>query len=301
MRGDEDEGARGDADGGATGRDARQSPRRIALCAVDVDAAVAACGLDALVAALADDPDRRARLARIRHPDGRARSAVGALLARRMAAARLGGDPAAVRFGSAPHGRPYVLGAPGLWHSVAHSGRWVVCAVADGPVGVDVELLRPVDVLRLARRFSPAERAALTALAPPAAPAVRARAGAAPDEPDRRAEEVLRRAFFAIWTAKESYVKALGLGLRVPLASFTAALGGAGDGTVALSGPDGRPLSGWSARAYALDASHPVALCARAGRRRFPTRILRVAPALLHAIESARDGRSRGAARGGRR
>ena len=91
-----------------------------------------------------------------------------------------------------PGGRP-VLGEHPQWHfSLSHSGDWAVCALANSLVGVDVEKYRPIRVLTLARRyFLPAETAWLESL----------------PEPERN------RAFFRLWTAKESYLKAQGLGL----------------------------------------------------------------------------------------
>ncbi|MER7458712.1 4'-phosphopantetheinyl transferase superfamily protein [Micromonospora sp. NPDC126480] len=78
--------------------------------------------------------------------------------------------------------------------SVSRTGGLVVVAVrAGGPVGVDVERLRPVPALDLARRwYDPAEVAWLAG-----------RPGAG-----------LARDFLRLWTAKEAVGKALGVGLR---------------------------------------------------------------------------------------
>ncbi|HLH97097.1 MAG TPA: 4'-phosphopantetheinyl transferase superfamily protein [Xanthobacteraceae bacterium] len=77
----------------------------------------------------------------------------------------------------------------------------MVCAVgADGDLGIDVEKLstaqRSMDVAK--RFFAPAEIAYLQQV-----------------DAEHRAETFLR-----IWTLKEAYVKARGLGLNVPLQSF---------------------------------------------------------------------------------
>jgi 4'-phosphopantetheinyl transferase len=75
-----------------------------------------------------------------------------------------------------------------------------VVSVAHEPVGVDVERMdRRTETVRLAERyFAPSEVRALRAL--PAA-----------EQPRR---------FFAYWTLKESYIKARGLGLALPLDQF---------------------------------------------------------------------------------
>ncbi|MET8120032.1 4'-phosphopantetheinyl transferase superfamily protein [Micromonospora sp. NPDC005189] len=73
------------------------------------------------------------------------------------------------------------------------AGIVVVAARRAGPVGVDVERVRPLPALTLARRwFAPAELAWLDG---------RPEAGRAVD-------------FLRLWTAKEAVGKALGLGLR---------------------------------------------------------------------------------------
>lgn len=112
----------------------------------------------------------------------------------------------AVRFQYGPQGRPALLheGAR-LDFSVSHSGELGVCAVSrERTVGIDVERVRPLDdALAIAERFfSPAERAALRTLQPPA----------------------LETGFFTAWTRKEAFVKALGEGLSYPLADFDVTL-----------------------------------------------------------------------------
>ncbi len=112
-------------------------------------------------------------------------------VARRLAAARLGVDPAEVVIGHAGSGAPRIL-APEAGLRISMSGRDDFCAVAlaEAPVGVDME-----------------------PLVPPAEPA-----WAVLHADERRAlaglEEGARHvAFLRIWTAKEAYLKALGEGL----------------------------------------------------------------------------------------
>lgn len=57
-------------------------------------------------------------------------------------------------------GKPYLsrTAADGLsalpFISLSHSGRWVICALSDTPVGVDVQVVRPISDAVL-RRFMP--------------------------------------------------------------------------------------------------------------------------------------------------
>lgn len=107
------------------------------------------------------------------------------------------------------HGRPFVA-APALetplHFNLSHTRGLVACAVSAEPqIGVDVE--------QMDRRLDPMALSAAT-FAAPEHDAVRS----APD--DRR-----RETFFRIWTLKEAYIKALGVGLSLPLDSFWFDLG----------------------------------------------------------------------------
>jgi 4'-phosphopantetheinyl transferase len=92
---------------------------------------------------------------------------------------------------------------PVLHFNLANTAGLVVCAVsvAHGSIGVDVERIdRTVDFMAVAHRcFSAAEAAAVQALPLAERP----------------------RRFFEYWTLKESYVKALGVGLALPLDEFS--------------------------------------------------------------------------------
>jgi 4'-phosphopantetheinyl transferase len=113
-------------------------------------------------------------------------------------------EPAAWRFRANEHGRPEVAHAASerLRFNLSHTDGLAACAVVhDADVGVDVEdTQRQGETVQIADRyFAPDESATLRALAP-----------------DRQ-----RDAFFEYWTLKESYIKARGAGLTIPLRSFS--------------------------------------------------------------------------------
>jgi 4'-phosphopantetheinyl transferase len=118
--------------------------------------------------------------------------------------------PEAWRFAVSAHGRPEISAptvAPGLGFNLSHADGMIVCLVARNlEIGVDVEdAARVVEFLGIGQRFfSTAESAALASV---------------PEE--RRGER-----FFQLWTLKESYIKARGLGLSLPLSAFSFHLGG---------------------------------------------------------------------------
>jgi len=113
-------------------------------------------------------------------------------------------DPHRLQFRYGPNGKPALLSSA-LQFNVSHSrGLALIAVTPQQAVGVDVEFMRPVlDADQLAERFfSARESAALRAL-----PAC-----------ERRA------AFFACWTRKEAYIKAIGDGLSQPLDQFDVTL-----------------------------------------------------------------------------
>jgi phosphopantetheinyl transferase len=86
------------------------------------------------------------------HPE-----AVSHAYVRRVAAAELSVDAAALRFDWS--GKPVCRSHP-AWHfSLSHSGPHLVIATHDSPIGIDIEVIRPFDT-RVIRRLSPAEQAA---------------------------------------------------------------------------------------------------------------------------------------------
>jgi 4'-phosphopantetheinyl transferase len=133
------------------------------------------------------------------------------LTARAALAAATGTPPDDWSIEPDAEGRPLACGPAGIAApaiSLSHTRGLVACAVCAAPavVGVDVEALnRKVDAMAMARRnCAPREIAELGRL----------------DEPERT------RRFIACWTLKEACVKALGIGLRVPLREIELDLSG---------------------------------------------------------------------------
>jgi 4'-phosphopantetheinyl transferase len=118
----------------------------------------------------------------------------------------LGIAPTALKFGTNAYGRPCAMNAPSrfgrLSFNLSHTRSLIVLGVAsDREIGVDVENTRdrrpPLETAD--HFFAPAEASALRALS-------------AALQPNR---------FFDYWTLKESYIKARGIGLSLPLHKFS--------------------------------------------------------------------------------
>jgi 4'-phosphopantetheinyl transferase len=118
--------------------------------------------------------------------------------------------PPAWRFTANQYGKPAIEPDCGLRFNASNSVGLVVCLVAESAeVGVDVEPFARAEVMLTvaAEVFSPTERAQLEVLP---------------------AEKKLDRAL-SLWTLKEAYIKARGLGLAIPLYQFSFLFGGDND------------------------------------------------------------------------
>ncbi|MCB1019522.1 MAG: 4'-phosphopantetheinyl transferase superfamily protein [Bryobacterales bacterium] len=144
--------------------------------------------------------DERERAARFVYDVHRERFTSRRAILRRLLAAYIGTAPQRIELHYGPNGKPYLPGGE-LELNLSHSADRALLAFARRPIGVDLEKLRPVeDALEIATRFfSPPETAELAQL---------------------EAEERSGR-FLDLWTKKEAFVKALGVGLSRPLPSFT--------------------------------------------------------------------------------
>ncbi len=144
----------------------------------------------------------RERLAGIQHPRARAEFLAGRRLIRTVLGALCDLSPEKVSLVESARGALSLGGEYDKnWKfNLSHTEGLVALAVAHSEVGIDVEWLdRPGRTVELADRyFAPAETAALRALP----------------------SSLQRPRFFDLWTLKESYIKARGLGLQIPLRAF---------------------------------------------------------------------------------
>ena len=128
-------------------------------------------------------------------------------------------------------GKPSLQAYPQLPFNLSHANGICVSAVGSFPMGVDVEPIRPLRP-KVIRRICTEEERQLIAQA------------SNPDE-----------AFFRIWTLKESYVKAIGIGVSYPMQTIALHLEGA-----AISSN----LPGYRFVQYVLQNRYVLALCTTA-------------------------------------
>ncbi len=103
-----------------------------------------------------------------------------------------------VRIGQKKNGKPYLPDYPQIHFNLAHSENMVLAVFARAEVGCDIEYMKKAD-LKLAKRFFCPEEYEFLA-----------------DLPKEQQDSF----FFQLWTLKESFLKATGMGLELPLNEF---------------------------------------------------------------------------------
>jgi len=145
---------------------------------------------------------------------------------------------------------------PALEFNVSHSADLVMLAVTSGrTLGLDVENFeaRAADIAGLDRYFAPEESAALLSLPP--------------------CER--RRRFFELWTLKESYIKARGMGLAIALDAFRFEMAGEQGLTLHMRPQLDDLPERWRLWQLALRSDYLAAVCAARGEAAAPRIIVR--------------------------
>ena len=202
----------------------------VKIVAIPCDSVADAARFEACLAAVS--LRSRERILSLKNEDDRRRRLCAAV-ALDACLQTVGLREARVKIGEGEHGKPFLTEHPDVHFSVSHSGDWAVCALDGEPVGIDVERVRDKCFAALAARYFTSEEHAWLV---------------------SQADE--KRAFFRLWTAKESVLKARGTGLSGGLSVPVLC----GD---ALSSPP------WRLKEYALP-DHALTVC---GRGAFPEEI----------------------------
>lgn len=164
--------------------------------------AQALANLDAYRALMS--PDEHARMARFVFERDRKAFVLTRALVRTMLSRYAPVAPADWKFVENVHGRPEIVdrpaNVPDLRFNISHTDGLIACAVTIGrEIGVDVEHIgRHLTHDVAGRHFAPKEVSDLRGLP----------------------EDQQRTVFFDYWTLKESYIKARGFGLALPLGDF---------------------------------------------------------------------------------
>jgi len=163
-------------------------------------------------------------------------------------------------------GRPEIANdgaGAGLSFNISHTHSLIVVGVArDRALGIDVEKLHARDVsIDIAERFFSPREVADLAVVPP----------------DRQVER-----FFEYWTFKESYIKARGMGLSLPLDKFSFRFPDDGRVEVAISEELADVPHRWMFWQFRPSPEYLVAICAERMDKQPPKLVFRSMVPHLH-------------------
>ncbi|MEK4444263.1 MULTISPECIES: 4'-phosphopantetheinyl transferase family protein [unclassified Niallia] len=143
--------------------------------------------------------ERKKRILRLRQIPDRIRGVVAETLVRTLIIHRLNIDNNDITLCINNFGKPYLKEYPEFQFNISHSGDYVLCAISDRPVGIDIEEIKDIDLKIADRFFTNSEINYI----------------------NQATNENRIKRFYSIWTAKESYIKFIGEGMSIPLNSFT--------------------------------------------------------------------------------
>lgn len=175
--------------------------------------------------------DRKEKIRTFRFEKDKVLSSFSELLVRYAIAENTRIDFQAVSFKVALTGKPF-MEDHSLHYNVSHSGDYVVCAISQSEVGIDIEKREAID-LEIAEHFHEKECQDIMS------------------QKDRLA------VFYDYWCLKESYVKYTGMGLSVPLDAFQI---DKSQDTILLK-IEGKEIVGPKLQLLSIDPNYSSALC----------------------------------------
>jgi len=177
--------------------------------------------------------------------EDKTRALVGQIMIRNAILDKLNIPNSTIRFEYNAYGKPALPGYPEFHFNLSHAGDWIALAVDSQPIGVDVERIKDMDMDIAKRFFSKREYTDLMA-----------------KQPAQRISY-----FFDLWTLKESYIKAVGMGLSLPLDSFSMVFA---EDEIRIIKEDARV---WFFRQYPVASAYRFSVCAATDA--FPADIVR--------------------------
>jgi len=192
-------------------------------------------------------PDELQRALRLRFREDKDRFIAGRAVLRSIVSKYLNLPPSKVELQYGPHGKPRLTPPAGesrLEFNLSHTGDAALVAISLArEVGIDIEKIRAdISFMRLAERFFHPEEAATLRSLPP---------------------ENRNAAFFELWTRKEACVKAMGIGLRIPLRRIRVSLDNENPQYVHGPSHDGGKSGDWSIMPIEAPRGYAAAIAAQ--------------------------------------
>jgi 4'-phosphopantetheinyl transferase len=142
------------------------------------------------------------------------------------------------------YGKPYLIHTPPIYFNISHSGNWIVCAVDNYEIGIDVEKMDEIDLSISKSFFAEKEFNDLM-----------------------KKDSFQRKAYFYdLWTLKESYIKYCGKGLSLDLRSFSLKIE---ENNITLKTQN--DFRKYSFKQYNIEQSYKMSVCTSEGT--FPEQV----------------------------
>lgn len=144
--------------------------------------------------------EKRYKIKKFINKEDKIRMLIGEILIRTMIFEKLSIRNEHIAFEKNEYGKPYLKEHPKFNFNISHSGDFVVCAIDNKPIGIDIEKIKHIEYKEIAESFFSSSEFEYIGKAD---------------------SEIELNKFYEIWTLKESYIKCCGQGLSIPLKSFS--------------------------------------------------------------------------------
>jgi len=143
-------------------------------------------------------PDKRSRILQYRDFKDAQQSILAEILIRKYIKMYLGLSNDEIIFIKNIYGKPSLLNQNDFHFNISHSDKYIICIIDKAPVGIDIEMVKSVN-LKIAKRFFSHNEFQYII---------------------NRTDNERLIAFYDIWTMKEAYAKYIGKGLSIYFKSF---------------------------------------------------------------------------------
>lgn len=179
--------------------------------------------------------DKQERISRFKRLEDAQRALIADVLLRTVICSELDIKNKDIILDKNEYGKPFLKYNHNFHFNISHSGEWAICATDVAPIGIDIEHIQPIDFDVAKRFFSKGEYDDLMNI-----------------NNARRLSY-----FYDLWTLKESYIKAIGRGLSIPLNSFSLRINGEKDITLKIGNMESRCFF----KQYSIDKNYKLAVC----------------------------------------
>lgn len=146
------------------------------------------------------DKDKKCRIKKYINKQDKIRTLIGDILIRFIVMKKFEIKNKNTTFTQNDYGKPLLKDYSTFNFNISHSDDFVVCAIDNKPIGIDIEKIKQIEYEEIAKNFFSVSEVNYII--------------------NKDFDHKLNR-FYEIWTLKESFIKCCGQGLKIPLKSFS--------------------------------------------------------------------------------